>query len=144
MAKTTALNRCLIDTGIVYALADTGDSWHASAAQFVAGFRGRLIAASAVIPEICYLLNSYLGRDAERAFVQSLVKHEITVEHFNDRDLERVHELLADYRDANIGFADAASIAIAERLRITAILTTDRRHFSMIRPKHADAFELLP
>jgi uncharacterized protein len=144
MAKTTALNRCLVDTGILYALADTDDSWHAPAAEFISRFRGRLIAPSAVIPEICYLLNNHLGADAEIAFVRSLANHEITIEHFNDRDLERIHELLGEYRSANIGFADAACIAIAERLGITAVLTTDRRHFSMIRPKHVGAFELLP
>ena len=30
----------------------------------------------------------------------------------------------------------------AERLGVTAIATTDRRHFSVVRPAHVEAFEL--
>jgi uncharacterized protein len=144
MAKSATLNRCLVDTGILYALADKDDSWHGRALEFVAGFRGRLIAPSAVVPEICYLLNTYLSPDAEIAFVLSLANHEITIEHFTDRDLARVHELLSQYRDSNIGFVDATCVAVAERLGITGIVTTDRRHFSLVRPKHVAAFDLLP
>lgn len=87
VAKTAALSRCLIDTGILSALADTDGAWHTRAVEFVSGFRGQLIAPSAVIPEICHLLNSYLSTKAEVAFVHSLANHEISVEHFNDRDL---------------------------------------------------------
>jgi uncharacterized protein len=144
MAKSGALNRCLVDTGILYALADKDDSWHALAVAFISGFRGRLITPSAVIPEVCYLLNTYLNPEAEIAFVRSLASHEITIEHFTDRDLARIHELLSLYRDANIGFVDAACVAVAERLGIAGIATTDRRHFSLVRPKHVPAFDLLP
>jgi uncharacterized protein len=35
-------------------------------------------------------------------------------------------------------------VAIAERLRLTAIATTDRRHFSGIRPRHRASFTLVP
>jgi uncharacterized protein len=35
-------------------------------------------------------------------------------------------------------------IAIAERLGITQIATRDRRDFTVVRPRHAGAFELLP
>ena len=144
MAKIATLNRCLIDTGILYALADKDDSWHTRAVEFISDFRGRLVTSSAVIPEICYLLNTYLSPGAEIVFVRSLANHEITIEHFTDGDLARIHELLSQYRDANIGFVDAACVAIAERLGIAGIVTTDRRHFSLIRPKHIPAFDLLP
>jgi predicted nucleic acid-binding protein len=46
--------------------------------------------------------------------------------------------------DLKIGYVDAALIAIAERLRETLIATTDRRHFSVVRPKHVAAFDLIP
>jgi predicted nucleic acid-binding protein len=44
----------------------------------------------------------------------------------------------------NIGFVDATVVAIAERLELASIATTDRRHFSRIRPAHAEAFTRLP
>jgi hypothetical protein len=39
---------------------------------------------------------------------------------------------------------DALIVAMAERLKITRLLTLDRRDFQIIRPKHCDSFELLP
>jgi hypothetical protein len=39
---------------------------------------------------------------------------------------------------------NAAVIAIAERLEISRIATVDRRHFAVVRPRHVEAFTLLP
>jgi predicted nucleic acid-binding protein len=39
---------------------------------------------------------------------------------------------------------DASVIAAAERRRVTEVATLDRRHFSLVRPKDAEAFRLLP
>jgi hypothetical protein len=33
---------------------------------------------------------------------------------------------------------------IAERLNLTTIATLDRRHFGVVRPRHAPAFQLVP
>jgi len=51
---------------------------------------------------------------------------------------------LKQYADANIGLVDASLVAVAERLGINTIITTDRRHFSLIKPAHCSAFTLLP
>jgi predicted nucleic acid-binding protein len=133
-----------MDTGIVYALADRKDKWHAVAARFMTDFRGRLFVPSSVVPEACYLLNTYLGRDAELSFVQSLIDREMALEHLITHDLPRISELLKKYHDANIGFVDASVVALAERLKVCGILTTDRRHFSTIKPQHCKEFTLLP
>ena len=52
--------------------------------------------------------------------------------------------LTAIYADNNIGAADASVVALAERLDTDLVLTLDRRHFSAIRPRHCEAFRLLP
>lgn len=44
----------------------------------------------------------------------------------------------------NVRRVDASIVAIAERLDVTTILTTDRRHFGVIRPSHTEAFVLAP
>ena len=59
-------------------------------------------------------------------------------------DLRRTLELLDRHAAARIGFVDEAVVATAERLRVSRILTTDRRDFSLIRPRHCRAFEVLP
>lgn len=144
MARTFALDVVLVDTGIIYALANRKDSWHERAVAFVEDFVGKLAVPSTVIPEAAYLLNNYLGQHAEAVFIQSLLDGELTVEQVTIVDLARAGELLQEYADANIGLVDATVIALAERLKIRRILTTDRRHYGMVRPKHCPAFELLP
>lgn len=37
-----------------------------------------------------------------------------------------------------------AVIALAERLGVTEIATLDRRHFTVVRPRHVSALTLLP
>lgn len=144
MAKIYQVESLIIDTGIVYALADRKDKWHASAARFMSNFRGRLFVPSSIVPEACYLLNTYLGQEAELSFVQSLVDREMALEHLTFHDLPRIVELLKKYHDSNIGFVDASVVAMAERLKVCGLLTTDRRHFAAIKPQHCKEFTLLP
>jgi hypothetical protein len=35
-------------------------------------------------------------------------------------------------------------VSLAERLKIRQIATLDHRHFSVVKPVHVEAFELLP
>jgi uncharacterized protein len=55
-----------------------------------------------------------------------------------------VRELVTTYADLRLGGTDASLIALAERLGATRIATLSHRHFTVVRPRHADAFELLP
>ena len=144
MAKSFQIESHIIDTGIIYALADRKDDWHSEAVGFLSNFSGRLIVPSTVVPEACYLLNTYLGREAELGFVLALVNREMVIEHSTSQDLARTSELLKKYSDVNIGFVDASVVTIAERLKISSILTTDRRHFAAIKPQHCKGFLLLP
>lgn len=64
--------------------------------------------------------------------------------HVDEDDLVRAAELEADYESLSLGFVDAAVIASCERLRETKVATLDRRHFSIVRPRHCEALQLLP
>src|SRR4051812_49427769 len=118
----------LVDTGILYALADCDDGWHEQAVAWMDDTADLLIATATVLPEVCYLLHTRLGPAAELAFVQSLAAGELEVEDIRRQDLTRGIELMRRY--PAIGFVDATVVAAAERLNITTIATTDRRHFS--------------
>ena len=132
----------LLDTGVIYALADRDDAWHQRATAYVDETRELLLAPVTVLPEAAYLIRDRLGAGAERALVASLTGGELGVETLTAADLRRCAALLGSY--PAIGFVDASVIAIAERLRLRTIATTDRRHFAMIRPRHVRAFELVP
>ncbi len=97
-----------------------------------------------MITEVAYLIGSRLGPDAEVRFLGDLAAGEFSIESVMAGDWLRIAELVARYRDLSLGTVDGSVVATAERLRITTIATLDRRHFSVVRPTHTDAFELLP
>lgn len=134
----------LVDTGPLYAIADRDDDWHDRTVRFLEANRDDLVVPVSVLPEAAYLLAAHLGAAAERQLVQSVINGELAVEQLISADLRRTLELLRQYEKARIGFVDATVIAVAERLKIPRILTTDRRDFSLIRPRHCKAFDLLP
>jgi uncharacterized protein len=53
-------------------------------------------------------------------------------------------DLVETYADLPLGTVDACVIAVAEHLGTSTIETLDRRHFTVVRPSHVDAFELVP
>lgn len=48
------------------------------------------------------------------------------------------------YIDADIGFVDAAVLAMVERSGEGKLATLDHRDFAIMRPRHVEALELLP
>ena len=65
-------------------------------------------------------------------------------EHVAAQDWIRIAELVQIYSDLPLGTVDSSVIAAAERLSITDVATLDRRHFTVVRPNHAAALNLLP
>ena len=67
-----------------------------------------------------------------------------TLETLTSEDLLRIHGLIEQYRDLDLGLADASVIATAERLGVQRILTVDERDFRVVRPSSGQPFTLLP
>jgi len=134
----------ILDTSFLYALADQGDRNHPHALAAAQNSHETLVLPNVILPEICYLIASRLSHKAMRSFVASLTPDNVQLEGVSLQDLARIHEVLEQYSDSELDFADTAIIAIAERLTIKQIYTFDRRDFSIIRPKHCDYFDLLP
>lgn len=132
----------LVDTGILYALADRDDAWHPRARRLLASAKDLLLVPVTVLPEVCHLLHERLGPRAERRFLVAVAEGELTIEDLGDSDLKRGVAILERY--PAIGFVDASIVAMAERLGLSTIATTDRRHFASVRPRHVAAFRLVP
>ncbi len=96
-----------------------------------------------VLPEADYLVVPRHGVRAELVMLRGVAGTFELVD-FTADDLGRAIELIEQYAEAEIGLVDASVVAIAERLRITRILTLDRRHFSFVKPRHCAALELVP
>ena len=134
----------IVDTSFLFALADSRDVNHQRAVDTAAVIDDLLILPITVLPEVCYLIDSRLGHAAMRRFVDTVAADDLQVELVNRDDLSRVTEILNQYADARVDFVDATIVALAERLKVTRILTLDRRHFELFRPQHCAAFEILP
>lgn len=59
-------------------------------------------------------------------------------------DLSRMAELAVKYSDLRLDPTDASVMAIAERLDVHRVATLDRRDFSVVRPRHVEAFTIVP
>ena len=58
-------------------------------------------------------------------------------------DAPRISQLVQQYSDLPMDFADAALVAACEREGITTVFTFDR-DFSIYRPAHTNRFEIVP
>jgi predicted nucleic acid-binding protein len=134
----------LADTGPLVAVANTKDQHHAVCQELLETHPGPVAVPAPVIVEVCQLLASRRGTAAEAAFLTSLATGEADVIDLEPADYARAAALVTRYADLPLGAVDATVIAVAERLHITEIATLDRRHFTVVRPAHVDAFTLLP
>jgi uncharacterized protein len=132
----------LVDTGILYALADRRDAWHLRVKRYLETTPQTLLAPVTIVPEVAYLLRHRIGVTAERAFVASIANGEVALEELTTRDWKRVEALMSTYE--LLGLVDASVVAIAERLKLHTLATTDRRDFSIVRPAHIERFTLAP
>ncbi len=88
-----------------------------------------------MIVEVDQLLRSRTRPHAARLFLAALAAGEHTVINLTPRLLRRAVELDASFADLDLGYADAAVMATAERDRLP-ILTFDFGHFRATRPAH--------
>ncbi len=126
------------------ACVDAGDRAYDVCLALLAGHTGRLVVPTLVVAEAAHLIARRAGQRAEVRFLGDLAAGDFTVEPVHAADWERIAELVARYRDIRLGTVDASVVATAERLGITTIATLDRRHFSAVRPRHAESFALPP
>jgi uncharacterized protein len=132
----------VVDAGPLYATADSDDQDHHRSRMVLARADLRLVVPALVVAEATYFVGQRLGATAESGFLRGIA--ELDVEAPSSEDFIRIAELVEQYSDFPLGGTDASVVALAERLDASTIVTLDRRHFSAVKPRHRDAFELLP
>ena len=133
----------VVDTSVLLAAADSADPDHDRCAQVI-GAAEPLVTTALVVAEAAYLIGRQLGAAAEAQLFRALANGELQVELITPGDAHRIAELIERYADLGLGGTDASLVVIAERLGVTRIATLDHRHFGVVRPNHAPAFELVP
>lgn len=135
--------RAIADSGALYALYDKDDAHHQRCINLLKKSKCALIVPAAILSEVDYLLREFLGVAAELDFLDALMGGLYLLEPFTEADLNRCRELVAAYRDLDLGLADASVIATAERLNVRNLFTVDYRHFRAVKPR-SGVLSLLP
>jgi uncharacterized protein len=132
----------LIDTSVIVAIVNASDSHYQECLAALASVRMPLLTTEAVLTEFFYLIESRsLNLNAAWRFVRSGA---ITVRPMGDSELSVLHALMAQYADRPMDFADATLVLLAQRERLSTILTLDRNDFETYRLSHGKKFTILP
>jgi uncharacterized protein len=134
----------ILDTGPLYASLDRSDDDHAACRALIESAEEPLVIPAPVLVEVDYWIHQRLGPGAMVALLDDIAAGAYRVEDLTLADYARVRELCDRYADADVGFVDAAVLAVIERLGEAKLATLDRRHFGLLRPRHRDSIELLP
>lgn len=137
----------ICDTGPLVAAALANDADHAACVKLFTDLHEagtELLVPATVVAEVGYLLAREAGPRLESLFLRSLAEGDFSAVDLTDADYSRMADLVTTYGSLPLGTTDASVIALAERLRVTEVATLDRRHFTVVRPAHADALVLLP
>jgi uncharacterized protein len=132
----------IVDTGPVVGLLNRNDDQHARCVELFSSLIGTPLLPVTVMVEVCWLLESEPATEA--AFLDSVATGAFELISITEADITRMAELVRRYADFPLGAVDASVVALAERLDLREVITLDRRHFSAVRPRHVDSFNLLP
>jgi predicted nucleic acid-binding protein len=133
--------------GLLRALARTPDGEPSFPEYEKALTAARLVIVPAlVLAEVDYFLRE--DRVAMRKLIAEIFdpatryEYELPV----PSDIVRALELDAKFHELDLGLVDGTVAAIAERRHVSRVLTTDQRHFGVIRigPRYTRALELIP
>jgi uncharacterized protein len=134
----------VLDTGPVLAALDAADQDHRRCAELLEASGEDLVLPTLVLAELDYWCHERLSGDVWLTFLDDVLAGAYRVEAPTQRDLERCHELQAQYADLDLGVVDASVLALTERLGESKLATLDHRHFATVRPAHVEAIQLLP
>ena len=100
--------------------------------------------AAPVVAETAWMIESRLGPGAEVSFVRLVITGEIEVIDLTVADYTRCADLIERYADLGLGLVDASVATVAERLNVATVATLNHRDFRVVRPRHLEAFDLVP
>jgi predicted nucleic acid-binding protein len=132
------------DTGPIYAAMDRSDVDHAACTQLFEASTETVLVPAPVVVELDWLASRRLGTNSFLSFLADVQENRLEVIELTRADYARTKELMDRYSDLQLGFVDAAVIAVVERLAETKLATLDHRHFTVVRPRHIPALRLIP
>jgi len=134
----------ILDTGPLYAALDRADADYKVCRELLENATEPLVIPAPVLVEVDYWINVRLHAGVLVALLDNVIAGAFVIEDLRSQDYVRIREVCDRYADSDVGFVDAAVLAVTERLNEPKLATLDRRHFTLLRPRHVDALQLLP
>lgn len=133
----------IVDTGFLVGMVSSKDKFHQPC---LLTFRQhskqtRYYSVESCLSEACFILGELRAVEQLERMIQVMPLEIVAL---SGAEVSRVFELMRKYASLPMDFADAALVAIAERLDVDTILTTDKRDFNVYRPKHVSHFKIAP
>ncbi len=134
----------MLDTGPLYASLDRRDAKHVACRHLIEETNEPLVIPAPVLVEMDYWIHVRLHPGIFLALLDDIFGGAYRVVELQPEDYRRIREVCGRYADADVGFVDAAVLAVVERLNEPKLATLDPRRFRLLRPRHVDALRLLP
>jgi predicted nucleic acid-binding protein len=124
-----------LDTSGFWAVTNVADPAHAAALAALEADFGPWYIPAGVLSEISWIIGARdrpgkTSLETLRDFLADLATGQYTLD-CGQQDFPRIGELVTKYHDSGLDFGDASVVSCAER-HGGSILTTDRRHFSIV------------
>ncbi len=123
-------------------LLDRSQAQHNEFVAFFDTWESPVVSTDAVLTEATHLLGR--ARGGRRACVDFFLAGGAALVPTTTAALRRAAELLDQYDNLPMDYADATLVVLAEELDTDLVFTTDRRDFGVYRIKRRRRFRILP
>lgn len=134
----------LLDTSGVISALFADQNRHEACARAIREARPPRIITPFVLTEIDSVIQKFAGVATELEFLREIADGAYELVQFDASDVKQCARVIEDYKDLNIGLADASIVLWAERFDVADVVTLDERHFRAIRIGRRRRLRLLP
>jgi len=132
----------LLDTGALVSILDRTQAHHQKCVRFFEAWERPILSTEAVLAEATHLLGRV--RQGRRACVEFFLDGGAVLVPATVSSLRRARDLLGDYADLPMDYADATLVVLAEEIGTDLVFTTDRRDFGVYRIRGRRRFRIVP
>jgi predicted nucleic acid-binding protein len=132
----------LLDTGALVSLLDRSQKHHQRFARFFSEWERPVLSTEAVLTEATHLLGRFRGGPG--VCLDFFLSGGALLVPATKASLRRTRDLITQYADLPMDYADATLVVLAEELGTNLVFTTDRRNFAVYRINGRRRFEILP
>ena len=134
----------ILDANVLWSYIDRRQPRHTDCVRLIDDCDEDVLIPTPVLAEVDYFISQRLHPGILLALLDAVENAQFALVDVESEDLPRISSLVSQYAGSDVGFVDAAVLAIVERLNEPKLATLDRRHFGMMRPRHIEALTLLP